>query len=113
MAVDERCNRGGQGITGEIETAHNFPRHILRGILSPVLGGVERDDADRVAVLAGHQIVDGGFEIGLIDISFRKCREVSIIVDDEIKILIVAARHNRGTKLRSIKTPNAKFSCGI
>jgi len=64
---------------GEIETAHNFPRNILRGILSPMFGGVERDDANRVAVLAGHQIADDAFEIGFADIGFRKCQaEVSI-----------------------------------
>src|ERR1700730_3422348 len=81
---------------GEIETAHNFPRDILRGNLSPMFGGVKRNDANRVAVLAGYQVVDGGFEIGLADIGFRKCRaQVPIIVDDEISGLIVAARHNR------------------
>src|SRR5216684_6281474 len=83
-------------MSGEIETPHNFPRDILRGILSPMFGGVERDDANRVAVLAGHQIADEGFEVRLIDIGFRKCgAQVSKIVDDEINGLIVAARHNR------------------
>jgi hypothetical protein len=38
---------------GEIETAHNFLRDILRGILRPMFGGVECDDADRVAVASG------------------------------------------------------------
>src|SRR5229473_513190 len=86
-------------MSGEIEAAHNFPRNTLRGILSPMFGGVERDDSNRVAVLAGHQIADDGFEIGFSDIGFRECRaEVSVIVDDEIKILIVAARHNRRNK---------------
>src|SRR5229473_3624426 len=84
---------------GEIETAHNFPRDILRGILSPMFGGVERDDPNWVAVLAGHQIADDRFKIGFADIGFRECRaEVSVIVDDEIKILIVAAWHNRRDK---------------
>ena len=65
MAVDERCNRGGQGITGEIETAHNFPRDILRGILSPMFAGIECEDANRVTVLAGHQVADDGPETNL------------------------------------------------
>jgi hypothetical protein len=65
-----------------------------------MFGGVERDDANRVAVLAGHQIADDGFEVGLIDIGFRKCgAQVPIIVDDEISGLIVAARHNRRNKV--------------
>jgi hypothetical protein len=47
MAVDECRYRRGQGITGEIATAHNFPRDILRSILGPVFGGVECDDPNR------------------------------------------------------------------
>jgi hypothetical protein len=71
--------------------AYNFPPDILRGILSPMFGGVERDDSNRVAVLAGHQIANESFEVGLIDIGFRKCgAQVSKIVDDEINGLIVA-----------------------
>jgi hypothetical protein len=57
MAVDECRYRRGQGITGKIETAHNFPRDIFRGILDPMLGGVKCDDANRVAVLAGHRLM--------------------------------------------------------
>jgi hypothetical protein len=68
MAVDERRNRRGQGITGKIKAAQNFPRDILRGVVRPMFGGVERDDANRVAVLAGHQIADDGFEVGFADI---------------------------------------------
>jgi hypothetical protein len=33
-----------------------------------MLSGVECDHANRVAVLARHQIGDDGFEIGLLDI---------------------------------------------
>jgi hypothetical protein len=45
---------------------------------------VKRDDANRVAVLAGHQVVDGGFEIGLAEISLYDGRtELSVITDDE------------------------------
>jgi hypothetical protein len=65
MAVDERRDRWRQIMPGEIETAHNFPRDILRGIFSPMFARVERDYADRVAVLAGHQIADDGFDVGL------------------------------------------------
>jgi hypothetical protein len=73
MAVDKRRNRRGQGITGKIKASQNFRRDILRGILSPMFGGVERDGSNRVTVLTGHQIADDGFEVGLIDIGFRKC----------------------------------------
>jgi len=60
-----------------------------------MLGSVERDDADRILVLAGHQVVDGAFEIGLSDIGFGKGdAKLSVIVDDKVIILIVAARHD-------------------
>ena len=65
MPVDECRNRRGQGITGKIETAHNFPRDILRGILRPMFAGIECEDANRVTVLAGHQVADDGPETNL------------------------------------------------
>src|SRR5216683_3299144 len=81
---------------GEIETAHNFPRDILRGILSPMFGGVKCDDAKRVAVLSGHHIADDGFEMGFADIGLCECgTRLPVAVDDEVKVLIVAVRHNR------------------
>jgi hypothetical protein len=88
--------------------AQNFPRDILRGILRPMFGGVECDDPNRVVILAGHQVGDGGFEIGFSDIGFRECRaEVSVIVDDEIRFRSGPFGTIEGTKLRSIKTPIA------
>jgi hypothetical protein len=59
--------------------------------------GIECDDSKRVTVLARHQIADGAFEIGLAEPSlYEGWTELSVIVDDEIIILIVAVRHNRG-----------------
>ena len=56
----------------------------------PALGGVEGDNANRSLVLARHQIVDRGFEIGLSDIGFGKGdAPLSVIVDGKV-ILIVA-----------------------
>jgi hypothetical protein len=79
------------------ETTHNFARDILRGIFGPIFCGIECDDSKRVTVLARHQIADGAFEIGLAEISLHEGRtKLSVIIDDEIIILIVAVRHNRG-----------------
>src|ERR1700730_3757776 len=95
MAVDEYRNRRGQGITGKIEAAQNFARDILRGVLGPMVDAVESDDADWVAVLAGHQVANDSFEIGFADISFRECgTRLPVIVDDAIKSLIVTLRHS-------------------
>jgi hypothetical protein len=97
-----------QLLAGKIKAAQNFPRDILRGILSPMFGGVKRNDANRVAVLARHQVVDGGFEIGFADIGLRECGDLlPEIVDDKINRPGVAIRHNRQNKAPAIKTPNA------
>ena len=48
-------------------------------------------DAATVLMLAGHQIVDGGFEIGLSDISFGKGdAKPAVIANDRL-----APRHQR------------------
>src|SRR5450631_567594 len=89
---------------GEIETAHNFQRDIFRDVSRPLLGGVECDDANRVVVLAGHQVANDSFEIGFADIDLGKCgARFPVIVDDKIKCLIVAARHNRRDKAPAYK----------
>jgi hypothetical protein len=90
VRFDELRNRWRHIIARKISAAPDLMRDILRHISRPLFGGVECDDANRVAVLAGHQIADEGFEVGLIN--------VSKIVDDEIKGLIVTARHNRRNK---------------
>jgi hypothetical protein len=74
-----------------------------------MLGGVECDHANRVAVLARHQIGDDGFKIGLLDIGLgKRGAEVSEIIDDKINGLIVIGWHNRrGPIAAHEKTPNA------
>ena len=74
-----------------------------------MFGGVERHDANRVAVLARHQVGDGGFEVGLLDIGLgKRGAEVSEIIDDKINGLIVIGRYDRrGPISAHEKTPNA------
>jgi hypothetical protein len=72
-------------VPGEIGTAHNLPRDILRGILGPSSAVLNATMRTGFAVLVGHQVVGGGFEIGLAEISFYDGRtELSVITDDEI-----------------------------
>jgi hypothetical protein len=74
-----------------------------------MFASIKRDDANRVAVLAGHQIADEGFDVGLIDIGFRKCgAKVSKIVDDEINGLIVAVWRSRRNKAPAHKRLQAQ-----
>ena len=72
MAIAERRKQRRQSTADKVKAAPNLPRDILRCILGPMFGGVERHDANRVIVLAGHQVADGGFEIGFAEIGFRK-----------------------------------------
>jgi hypothetical protein len=60
---------------------------------SCVLGGVEGDDADRVAVLLREQI----FQVGALYVGFRPdAAETPEILHHLVDGLIVAARHDRG-----------------
>ena len=35
--------------------------------------------------MAGHQVGDGGFEVGFADVGFRECRaKFPVIIDDDI-----------------------------
>jgi len=61
-----------------------------------MLCGVECNHANRVAILARHQIGDDGFKIGVLDIGLgKRGAEVSEIIHDKINGLIVTGRHNR------------------
>ena len=87
---------GDEIIAGKINAPLKLACDILRDIFRPVLSRVECDHADRVAVLARHQIGDDGFEIGLLDIGLgKRGAEVSEIIDDKINGLIVIGWHNR------------------
>jgi hypothetical protein len=54
-----------------------LPKHLPPNALR-----VECDHADRVAILARHQIGDDGFEIGFAEIGFRECRaKLPVIIE--------------------------------
>jgi len=55
---------GGHLITGKIKAAHDFAGDVSRCILDPTLRDIEGDDANRVVILAGHQVGNDRFEIG-------------------------------------------------
>ena len=48
----------------------DFPGDILRGIVRPMLQGVECDHPDRVVELSGWEIRNDCFEVGLLDLCF-------------------------------------------
>ena len=60
----------------------------MRNIIGVVGVGVEHDHSQRIIVLPGHQIGDGGFIVGAIEISFCERRaEPAVVVDDDVVIL--------------------------
>ena len=102
VVVDEFRDRRGQGITDKISASPDLPCDNFRDIFRPMLGGVECDDSDRVAVLAGHQIADGGFEIGLLYICLAiGAAQPSEIIEHEMDGLIITARYYRRDNART------------
>jgi len=90
--LNKGFDRKRQIIAGKINAPLNLACDILRDVFRPILCGVECDHANRVAVLARHQIGDDGFKIGLLDFGFgKRGAKVSEIIDDKINGLSVAA----------------------
>jgi len=91
VAVDERRKRRGQGTAGKIKAAqisNATSSDASSDQCSEMLNDTTRTGS---LYLTGHQV-----EIGFADVGFRECRaKFPVIVDDEIKGLVVAVRHNR------------------
>ena len=67
-------------------------RHILRSVGL----GVEHDHAQRITVLAGHQIGDGGFIVGAVEVGLSEgCAEPAVMIDDNV-VILGRTRNNRG-----------------
>jgi hypothetical protein len=56
------------------EAAKYFLRDGVRNILGPVGIGVEHHYAQRITVLPGHQIGDGGFIVDAVEVGFYERR---------------------------------------
>ena len=70
--------------------------HCMRNILGSIGLWVKADHAQRIAVLAGHQIGNGGLIVGPVEISFReRGAEPAVIIDDDV-IILGRTRNNRG-----------------
>src|SRR5450432_1629266 len=94
---------------GEIGTAQNLQRDICRGILEPMFGAIDRNNASWCDALFGHQISDSGFDIPLPE----DAPIVTEAINDKIHLMIVTCRLNRRVphpthphpKLLTAKTP--------
>jgi hypothetical protein len=60
---------------------------VLRHVPGPAFRGIEGDDAESVAVLAGQKIADDGFAVGLGGIGLVKGdAELTMVVQDRYKV---------------------------
>ena len=70
-----------------VEAAQYFLRDGVRNILGPVGIGVEHDHAQRITVLPAHQIGDGSFIVGAVNVGLCERRaEPAVMVDDDVVI---------------------------
>ena len=86
------------------------PAHLLgdvgRDVTRPAFGGVEADDAYGVVVLAGHQVLDDGFQIGRLEIGLAPHQAVSAeIVHHQIDIPIIVPGNDRRRPITQTRTP--------
>jgi hypothetical protein len=70
VPFDKIRDRGGEFAHLQIAATAQFAGDIFGNVFRPALGGIEGDDADRVAVLAGQQVSNDGFEVGGFVIGF-------------------------------------------
>ncbi|XIA63288.1 hypothetical protein ACFIOY_29485 [Bradyrhizobium sp. TZ2] len=47
---------------------------VYRYVLGPAFGGIESDDADRVAVLAGEKVLDNGLQVVRLVVDLGQAR---------------------------------------
>ena len=64
VPFDKIGDRGGQLTRLQIAATVQFAGDVLGNIFRPALGGIEGDDADRVTILAGQQVLNYRFEVG-------------------------------------------------
>jgi hypothetical protein len=65
-------------------------------VFQPALGGFERDDTDRVGVLAGEQVLDHGLQVGGFLVGLGPgAAEFAEVTGDQIERLIGLVRHDR------------------
>ena len=74
VAVDEVLEEERNVAHLQIAAPAQLMGDICGDVLRPALGGVEGDDADRVVVLAGQQVLDHGFQVGGLDVGSRARR---------------------------------------
>ena len=88
-----------------IATETKLMRNLGRNILRPALCGIERNDPDRVFVLACEQIGGDRFQIGSLEVGLRPdAARLSEIIRYQVNRMIVAVRRSA-----SVHSPPHKY----
>ena len=66
MPFDEIRDHSGDLAHLQIAATAQFAGDVLGNIFRPALGGIEGDDADRVTILAGQQVLNYRFDVGVL-----------------------------------------------
>ena len=74
FSVDEPLGVLSQIIVRVERSFRHLARDVLGDVPGPTLGHVEGDHAERVRILAGQEIADDRFAIGLGGVGFARCR---------------------------------------
>ena len=84
----------------EIAAPAQLAGDILRNIFRPALGRIEGDDADRIAILAGKQVLNDGLKIsGLVVGLPPSAADLPKIIGNEIDRLIAVSGTIEGVQL--------------
>jgi hypothetical protein len=60
----------GTSLACRSQRQRQFVSHVLGNVLGPSLFSVEGNDADRIVVLAGKEILNNGFQVRLFIVGF-------------------------------------------
>jgi len=95
VAIDELLQHCRHGAPLKAEATQYLLCDGVRDVLGPIGLWVEADHAQRIAMLAGDQVGDGGFIVGAVEVGLCERRaEPAVVVYDNV--ILGRTRNNRG-----------------
>jgi len=86
VAIDELLQHCRHGAPLKAEATQYLLCDGVRDVLGPIGLWVEADHAQRIAMLAGDQVGDGGFIVGAVEVGLCERRaEPAKVIDDDVK----------------------------
>ena len=85
VTINEVLQRGRYAAPCTAKAALYFLGHGVRDILGAISIGIEHDYAQRIAVLAGHEIGDGGLIVGAVEVGLgERGAEIAVMIDNKV-----------------------------